>query len=98
MVAVVHRNNTPCGDKTIPDIPPGGGGGMMSRWWWHEDGDGIMMMMTGVARDDECIGDPIDRPVSHLFAFAGKIPPEKYSGGGRRWRPAAAWWLAGRRG
>ncbi|GKD80212.1 hypothetical protein Tco_1342833, partial [Tanacetum coccineum] len=66
------------------------------------DGDGGcgfgggVMMMTGVAREGECIGDPIDRPVSHLFAFAGKIPPEKYSGGGRRWRPAAAWWLAGR--
>ncbi|GJT47283.1 hypothetical protein Tco_0955998 [Tanacetum coccineum] len=42
----------------------------------------MMMMMTGVAREGECIGDPIDRPVSHLFAFAGQIHDDDVINGG----------------
>nr|GFB58212.1 hypothetical protein [Tanacetum cinerariifolium] len=36
----------------------------------------------------------IDRVTSNLFGFAGKIPPEKFSGGGRRRRVVVAGWAA----
>ncbi|GJZ89441.1 hypothetical protein Tco_0661223 [Tanacetum coccineum] len=41
-------------------------------------------------------GDRVDRPTRSLFGLAGKIPPEKFSGGGGWW-PAAGE-LAGEEG
>nr|GEU57794.1 hypothetical protein [Tanacetum cinerariifolium] len=40
------------------------------------------------------IDEQVDRKTSNLFGFAGKIPPEKFSGGGRRRRMVVAGWAA----
>nr|GEZ67576.1 hypothetical protein [Tanacetum cinerariifolium] len=38
------------------------------------------------------VDERVDRVTGTLFGFAGKIPPEKFSGGGRRRRRVAGWW------
>nr|GEY89634.1 hypothetical protein [Tanacetum cinerariifolium] len=53
----------------------GGGGG----WWCF-----------GRVRESG-VGERVDRVTGIPFGFAGKIPPEKFSGGGRRRRVAAGW-------
>ncbi|GJT93309.1 putative reverse transcriptase domain-containing protein [Tanacetum coccineum] len=55
---------------------------MKWRWWRRCGGFGG----DGEWRVRESVhGDRIDRPTRSLFGLAGKIPPEKFSGGGARW-------------
>nr|GEX03683.1 hypothetical protein [Tanacetum cinerariifolium] len=45
------------------------------RWWRCSGGYGTVATRG--------VGDRVDRGTSNLFGFAEKIPPEKFSGGGR---------------
>nr|GEW13523.1 hypothetical protein [Tanacetum cinerariifolium] len=58
-----------------------GGGGVRCRGWqrqWQPGGDSVVgRRMRGGG-----IIDRLDRETRSLFGFAGKIPPEKFSGGG----------------
>ncbi|GJU04002.1 zinc finger, CCHC-type containing protein [Tanacetum coccineum] len=55
----------------------------MVLWWW---GVGCGSFGGGKWRVRESgSGDRVDRPTRSLFGLAGKIPPEKFSGGGSRW-------------
>nr|GFB33067.1 hypothetical protein [Tanacetum cinerariifolium] len=49
----------------------------VTRWWWRVKESGVE--------------DRVDWETRNLFGFAGKIQPEKFSGGGRQWWPAAGW-------
>nr|GFD18941.1 hypothetical protein [Tanacetum cinerariifolium] len=60
-----------------------------------------VVMLVAVARDNggekrvvasDMMGR-IDRVIRNLFGFAGKIPPEKFSGGG--WWPTSGRWPVG---
>ncbi|GKA86223.1 putative reverse transcriptase domain-containing protein [Tanacetum coccineum] len=122
MVAVVHRNNTPCRLETLFS----GSGltadssvltltlafldfgldfaqsfpfhaqfchfGLMAGgvWWWRGFGGGDGGDIRRVGESE--LVDRVDRVVGSLFGLAGKIPPEKFSGGGEWWpavgRPA----------
>ncbi|GJR31211.1 hypothetical protein Tco_1270188 [Tanacetum coccineum] len=76
---VVAVGDDDCGDE--------GGFGVVVRGDGGCHGEAVtMVVVMWVARDGECIGDPIDRPVSHLVVFAGKIIPAV-----AWWWPAAAW-------
>nr|GEW41209.1 Toll/interleukin-1 receptor (TIR) domain-containing protein [Tanacetum cinerariifolium] len=44
--------------------------------------------------EESDMDERVDRVTSNLFGFVGKIPPEKFSGGGRRWRVVVAGWAA----
>nr|GEY75516.1 hypothetical protein [Tanacetum cinerariifolium] len=65
-------------------------GGM--TYWYQEprggSGGGSTVVAAGRVRESG-IDERIDRETSNLFGFAGKIPPEKFSGGGRRRRVVA---------
>nr|GFB31447.1 hypothetical protein [Tanacetum cinerariifolium] len=58
------------------------GGGVVTvgwqRWRWCRRWDERRVRESG-------IDERIDRETSNLFGFAGKIPPEKFSGGGWWW-------------
>ncbi|GJS86653.1 hypothetical protein Tco_0769289 [Tanacetum coccineum] len=58
--------------------------------WWVSGGGGKWRVRESGS------GDRVDRPTRSLFGLAGKIPPEKFSGGGEWW-PAAGE-LAGEEG
>ncbi|GKB91895.1 hypothetical protein Tco_0964167 [Tanacetum coccineum] len=47
--------------------------------WWVSGGGGKWRVRESGS------GDRVDRPTRSLFGLAGKIPPEKFSGGGSRW-------------
>nr|GFA19646.1 hypothetical protein [Tanacetum cinerariifolium] len=57
-----------CGSDGSGDGDIGGGSGV-TRWWWRVGESGVE--------------DRVDRGTRNLFGFAGKIPPEKISGGCR---------------
>nr|GEW97613.1 hypothetical protein [Tanacetum cinerariifolium] len=64
------------GRRTLPEKWRRRGSGV-TRWWWRVKESGV--------------DDRVDRETRNLFGFARKIPPEKFSGGGR----VVAGWPAG---
>nr|GFB00053.1 hypothetical protein [Tanacetum cinerariifolium] len=86
-------------------VTSGGGEGVGRMWctaavvvfrWRGGSGGGSTVVAAGRVRESG-INERIDRETSNLFGFAGKIPPEKFSGGDV---VAAAggcrWWGVGR--
>nr|GEX96546.1 hypothetical protein [Tanacetum cinerariifolium] len=55
---------------------------VMFRQWWCFGGE-VAVVAAGRVRESG-VEDRIDRGIWSIFGFAGKIPPEKFSGGGRR--------------
>nr|GFB54580.1 hypothetical protein [Tanacetum cinerariifolium] len=61
----------------------GGGSdeGVVGDEWWRRRGSGVTRWWWRVKESG--VEDRVDRETRNLFGFAGKIPPEKFSGGGR---------------
>nr|GFB08917.1 hypothetical protein [Tanacetum cinerariifolium] len=49
--------------------------------WWRQRGSGVTRWCWRM--EESGVEDRVDRETRNLFGFAEKIPPEKFSGGGR---------------
>nr|GFA99975.1 hypothetical protein [Tanacetum cinerariifolium] len=59
-----------------------------------DSGEGVAAVVVARRVGESDMVGRIDQVVGTLFGFAGKIPPEKFSGGGRRRRVVVAGWAA----